>query len=77
MTFEHCDLAISEVSHCGFLRGHFSRSRLKDPMVGFKKKKLKTIKWIACFKECSEVVLSFKSSIWKNFRDERHANYHY
>jgi hypothetical protein len=32
LKFEHSDLAISEVSHYGFLRG------LKDPMVGFKKK---------------------------------------
>jgi hypothetical protein len=35
---EHYDLAISEVSHYGFLRGHSSISELKDPTVGFKKK---------------------------------------
>jgi hypothetical protein len=38
MKFEHSDLAISEVSHYGFLRGHSSISQLKDPTVGFKKK---------------------------------------
>jgi hypothetical protein len=35
LKFEHYDLAISEVSHYGFLRGH---SSIKDPTVGFKKK---------------------------------------
>jgi hypothetical protein len=38
LKFEHYDLAISEVSHYGFLRGHSSISQLKDPIVGFKKK---------------------------------------
>jgi hypothetical protein len=37
LKFEHYDLAISEVSHYGFLRGHSSISELKDPIVGFKK----------------------------------------
>jgi hypothetical protein len=36
--FEHYDLAINEVSHYGFLRGHFSISELKDPLVRFKKR---------------------------------------
>jgi hypothetical protein len=35
---KHYDLAISEVSHYGFLQGHSSISKLKDPTVGFKKK---------------------------------------
>jgi hypothetical protein len=38
LKFEHYDLAISEVSHYGFLRDNSSISQLKDPMVGFKKK---------------------------------------
>jgi hypothetical protein len=38
LKFEHYDLAISEVSHYGFLRGHSSISVLKDPLVGFKKR---------------------------------------
>jgi hypothetical protein len=38
LKFEHYDLAVSEVSHYGFLRGHSSISKLKDPMVGFKKR---------------------------------------
>jgi hypothetical protein len=38
LKFEHYDLAISEVFHYGFLRGHPSISELKDPMVGFKKR---------------------------------------
>jgi hypothetical protein len=38
LKFEHYDLAISEVSHYGFLRGHSSISELKDSMVGFKKR---------------------------------------
>jgi hypothetical protein len=38
LKFEHYDLAISEISHYGFLRGHSSISKLKDPTVGFKKK---------------------------------------
>jgi hypothetical protein len=38
LKFEHYDLAINEVSHFGFMRGHSSISSLKDPMVGFKKK---------------------------------------
>jgi hypothetical protein len=38
LKFEHYDLAISEVSQYGFLRGHSSISKLKDPMVGFKKR---------------------------------------
>jgi hypothetical protein len=38
LKFEHSDLAISEVSHYEFLRGHSSISELKDPTVGFKKK---------------------------------------
>jgi hypothetical protein len=38
LKFEHYDLAISDVSHYGFLRGHSSTSYLKDPTVGFKKK---------------------------------------
>jgi hypothetical protein len=36
LKFELYDLAISEVSHYGFLRGHFSVSQLKGPTVGFK-----------------------------------------
>jgi hypothetical protein len=36
LKFEHYDLAINEVSHYGFLRGHSSISYLIDPMVGFK-----------------------------------------
>jgi hypothetical protein len=43
LRFEHYDLAISEVSHYGFLRGHSSITELKDPMVGFKKR-IKRIK---------------------------------
>jgi hypothetical protein len=39
LKFEHDDLAISEVSHYGFLREHSSTSLLKDPILGFKKKK--------------------------------------
>jgi hypothetical protein len=38
LEIEHYDLAISEVSHYGFLREHSSISSLKDPMVGFKKR---------------------------------------
>jgi hypothetical protein len=38
LKFGHYDLAIREVSHYGFLRGHSSISELKDPTVGFKKK---------------------------------------
>jgi hypothetical protein len=38
LKFGHYDLAISEVSHYGFLRGHSSISEVKDPMVDFKKK---------------------------------------
>jgi hypothetical protein len=38
LKFEHYDLAIGEVSHYGFLRGHSSISYLKDPMVEFKKR---------------------------------------
>jgi hypothetical protein len=38
LRFEHYDLAISEVSHYGFLRGHSSVSELKDPTIGFKKR---------------------------------------
>jgi hypothetical protein len=38
LKFEHYDLAISEVSHYEFLRGHSSISKLKDHMVGFKKR---------------------------------------
>jgi hypothetical protein len=38
LKFEQNDLAISEVSHYGFLRGHSSLSELKDPTVGFKKR---------------------------------------
>jgi hypothetical protein len=38
LKFGHYDLAISEVSHYEFFRGHSSISELKDPMVGFKKK---------------------------------------
>jgi hypothetical protein len=37
LKFEHYDLAISEVPHYGFLRGHSLISLLKDPTVGFKK----------------------------------------
>jgi hypothetical protein len=37
LKFKHYILAISEVSHYGFLRGHSSISQLKDPTVGFKK----------------------------------------
>jgi hypothetical protein len=36
LKFEHYDLAINEVSHYVFLRGHSSISQLKDPTVGFK-----------------------------------------
>jgi hypothetical protein len=38
LKFEHYDLAISEVSHYGFLRGHSSISYLKDPTIGLKKR---------------------------------------
>jgi hypothetical protein len=38
LTFEHSDLAISEVSHYEFLRGHSSISELKYLTIGFKKK---------------------------------------
>jgi hypothetical protein len=38
LKFEHYDLAISEVSHYGFLRGHSSISELKVPTVGFRKR---------------------------------------
>jgi hypothetical protein len=38
LKFELYDLAISEVSHYGFLRGHSSISYLKDPTIGFKKR---------------------------------------
>jgi hypothetical protein len=38
LKFEHYELAISEVSHYEYLRGHSSISSLKDPTVGFKKK---------------------------------------
>jgi hypothetical protein len=44
LRFEHYDLAIGEVSHCGFLRGHSSISELKDPTVGFKKRIYKKLK---------------------------------
>jgi hypothetical protein len=37
LKFDHNDLADSEVSHYGFLRGHSSISQLKDPTVQFKK----------------------------------------
>jgi hypothetical protein len=43
LKFEHYDLAISEVSDYGFLRGHSSITELKDPTIGFKKK-LKKLK---------------------------------
>jgi hypothetical protein len=36
LKFKHYDLAINEVSHYGFLRGHSSMSLLKDLMIGFK-----------------------------------------
>jgi hypothetical protein len=38
LKFKHYDLAIIEVSHYEFLRGHPSISQLKDPTVGFKKR---------------------------------------
>jgi hypothetical protein len=38
LRFEHYDLTINEVSDYGFLRGHSIVSKLKDRMVGFKKK---------------------------------------
>jgi hypothetical protein len=38
LKFEHYELAISEVSHYEFLRGHSLISELKDPTVGFKKR---------------------------------------
>jgi hypothetical protein len=38
MFLEHYDLAISEVFHLEFLRGHSSLSKLKDPTIGFKKR---------------------------------------
>jgi hypothetical protein len=41
LKFEHYDLAISEVSHYGFLREHSSISELKDPTIGFKEKNSK------------------------------------
>jgi hypothetical protein len=41
LKFEDFDLAISKVSHYGFLRRHSSISELKDPTVGLKKKVLK------------------------------------
>jgi hypothetical protein len=37
LKFEHYDIAISEVFHYGFLRGHSSINQLKDPTIGFKK----------------------------------------
>jgi hypothetical protein len=61
LKFEHSDLAISEVSYYGFLRGHSSISQLTDLTVGFKKKVQNNI-----IKGCFEAVLSLKSS--KNFR---------
>jgi hypothetical protein len=68
LRFEHYDLAIGEVSHCGFLRGHSSISELKDPTVGFKKRIYKKLKMnLAWFKKGHfEAILSLKSS--KNFR---------
>jgi hypothetical protein len=33
LKYEHYDLAISEVSHYGFLREHSSISLLKDPTL--------------------------------------------
>jgi hypothetical protein len=66
LKFEHYGLAITEVSHYEFLRGHSSINQLKDPTVGFKKK-FKKKKKKACFKKgCFEAILSLKSS--KNFR---------
>ena len=41
LKFKHYYLAISEVSHHGFLQGNSSISKLKDPIVGFKKKVIK------------------------------------
>jgi hypothetical protein len=38
LKFGHFDLAISEVSHYGFLKEHSSISELKDPIVEFKKR---------------------------------------
>jgi hypothetical protein len=38
LKFEHYDLSISEVPHYGFLKGHSSIGKLKDPTVGFKKR---------------------------------------
>jgi hypothetical protein len=51
--FEHYDLAISEVSHYEFLRGHSSISLLKDHTVGFKKRiqknKMNSLLWEGVF----------------------------
>jgi hypothetical protein len=41
LKFEHHNLAISEVSHYNFLRGHFLINQLKDPIFGFQENKLK------------------------------------
>jgi hypothetical protein len=38
LKFEHYYLAIREVSHYEFFRGHSSISELKDPTVRFKKR---------------------------------------
>jgi hypothetical protein len=38
LKFEHYVLAISEVSHYEFLKGHSPISQLKDHTVGFKKR---------------------------------------
>jgi hypothetical protein len=38
LKFKYYDVAISEVFHYGFLRGHSSISSQKDPMVGIKKR---------------------------------------
>jgi hypothetical protein len=42
LRFEHYDLAISEVSHYGFLRGHSSISELKDPRLDSRKESKKS-----------------------------------
>jgi hypothetical protein len=41
LKFEHYDLAISEVSHYEFLRGHSSISQLKDHMLDSRKESKK------------------------------------
>jgi hypothetical protein len=43
LNFEHFDLAISKVSHYGFLRGHSSISQLKDSIEKSSKNKMNSL----------------------------------